>query len=73
MANQMHPIAQGNFDTALDQQEAYRSLAAAFEAYYENVFQTAVEEDADVDHATEDFLTLIKLHDLATYQAMWTI
>ena len=72
MANRIHSIAQGNFDTAVDQQDAYRSLAAAFEAYYENVFQMAVEEDADVDSVTEDFLTLVKQHDIDVYQAMWT-
>ena len=65
-------IAQDNFDTALDQQDAYLSLAAAFEAYYENVSQMAVELDADIDEATEHFLKLVRQHDINVYQAMWT-
>ena len=66
-------IAQNNFDTAIDQADAYGSLRASFEAYYGNVYDTAVEEGVDISQALEVYDALVRGRDEEVFQSMWTM
>ncbi len=72
MTNQ--EIAQNAFNTAIDQQDAYESLTAAFEAYEANAEDTAAENGLDAVECSCLFENIArKSGHGAAIDAMWTI
>lgn len=65
-------IAKTNFAQAVDQQNAYPSLVKAFEAYYENAWDTAVDNQVSPGEVTDIYEDMIKDAGFAAeLDAMW--
>ncbi len=72
MTNQ--EIAQTAFNTAIDQQDAYESLTAAFEAYITNAEDTAAENGLDAVECSCIFENLARKSGHGeSIDAMWNI